>query len=124
MYNVGDILYVVLKENQVILPIQVCEEIVTRTLEKVDTTYVVHFYAEKKFTKVNINNIKGEIFKNFDDLKLELTNRYLDALDKTISEANAKSKMWFAIKDKEDITNQTTSTIIDLGNGQLAKLKE
>ena len=57
-YKVGQILYTILKDRQIIIPIQVIEQITVKDLESERTNYKV-LLPNKKSQKINIEKLEN-----------------------------------------------------------------
>jgi hypothetical protein len=129
-YNVGQVLYTVVKEKQIVIPVRVVEQIIKKNLEGEETTYKV-LLPNKKSQKVNLEKLEN-VFKDLDDVNNFLLEKSKTTIDKMIEDAMTLEEEFFDEKDKEVIDtciNESTSNIIksdqikvDLGNGQVANL--
>jgi len=129
-YNVGQVLYTVVKEKQIVIPVRVIEQIIKKNLEGEETTYKV-LLPNKKSQKVNLEKLEN-VFKDLDDVNNFLLEKSKTTIDKMIEDAMALEEDFFDEKNKEVIDaciNESTSSIIksdqikvDLGNGQVANL--
>ena len=68
MYQIGQILYIVLNKKMVILPVKIIEETNTKKLINGKTENVIHYVVKTKetngFKLLKLEEIDGEIFTN------------------------------------------------------------
>ena len=148
-YRVGQILFLIADASKVV-PIQVVEEVIRTTLEGKDKTYIVKF-PDKKATTVDIQKVKGELFKSKDEVKSYMIENAQTAIERMVTLAEEMSINIFnshpndislhdqpqeilelqsiSEDDEEDDTEdkvqpQETDGIIrvDLGNGKFGKI--
>jgi hypothetical protein len=82
-YNVGQILYLMSEKTTKIMPIQVVEEVVRTTLEGKEKTYTVQLPDQKK-TKLDIGDLKGEIFDSTNVLRVFMIDNATRAIDRML----------------------------------------
>jgi len=102
-YKVGQVVYVILSNKNIVIPMRVVEEITKRTLAGEETNYVLQSGNSDSDT-VLMNQIAGEVFENPDVLNSILTDRASKAIGRMIDNAKKKSVEWFgpAIKQKKE----------------------
>lgn len=93
-YVVGQVLYVVLRKEARVYPMQVVEEITKKTLEGEVTTHMVR--AGINVDKVlAITEIDGEVFDSAEKAKNVLIERASNAISSRVDDAIAKAKEWY-----------------------------
>lgn len=93
-YRVGQVLYVVLRKEPNVYPMQVVEEITKKTLEGEVTSYMLRAGADP--TKVlAINDIDGEIFDSADTARKTLNERVMASISARVDQAISKAKEWY-----------------------------
>lgn len=93
-YRVGQVLYVVLRKEPNVYPMQVVEEITKKTLEGEVTSYMLRAGADP--TKVlAINDIDGEIFDSADTARKTLNERVAASISARVDQAISKAKEWY-----------------------------
>ena len=137
-YEVGQILYTTSKSSFKIIPIQVIEEVTRTTIKGTEKTYMVCFPNENK-TVVDINKIKGEIFKTTASVQEFLIENTRQAIQELVKEAHIiesdafgsnlskkDSKDNKVIYEKNLVQQDSQSDIIkvDLGNGQVGRISK
>lgn len=93
-YSVGQVLYVVLKKESRIYPMQVVEEITKRTLEGELTSYMVRGGTDPK-AQLLITDVDGEIFDSAEKAKTELIERATNSINRLIAHAVQKAGEWY-----------------------------
>ena len=92
-YAVGQVLFIVLRKEATIYPMQVVEEITKKTLEGELTTYMVRGQDAAK--QLVITEIDGEIFDSADEAKAALVARVTATISDRVDAAVAKAREWY-----------------------------
>lgn len=129
-YNVGQVLYTIIKKKQVVIPVRVVEQIIKKNLDGEETSYKV-LLPNKKSQKVDLEKLEN-VFQDLDDVNSYLLKKSKSTIDKMIEDAMILEEDFFEEKAKEEIDmciSETKNSIInsdqikvDLGNGQVANL--
>jgi hypothetical protein len=93
-YKVGQIIYVVLRKEARVYPMQIVEEITKKTLEGEVTTYMVRGGTGADQT-LPIADIDGEVFDSADKVKRVLTERATTGINQRVEQAVEKAKEWY-----------------------------
>jgi hypothetical protein len=93
-YSVGQVIYVILKKEQRVYPMQIVEEITKKTLEGADTTYAVRGGNDPK-SQLMISEIDGEIFDSAEKARSALTQRAVESINRLVDVAIQKAKEWY-----------------------------
>jgi len=93
-YKVGQVLFVVLKKEQKVYPMQVVEEITKRTLQGAEMTYMVRAGTDPK-SVVSINDIDGEVFDTSEKARATLVDRATRSINRLVDVAVQKAKEWY-----------------------------
>lgn len=124
MYSVGQVIYTVLEEKQLVLPVKVIEEVTIKNLEGEKTNYKV-LLPNHKNQKISIDKLD----KTFNDAQQAsdfLIKNAKQAIDEMIFSAmNLEEKFFGSVKDKEEIDackKDNNSVKIDLGDGNVANI--
>jgi hypothetical protein len=132
MYKVGQVLYTVLTEKQVVVPVKVVEQVTIKTLEGEQTNYKFQLPNTKK-QKVSQDKFTN-LYESIDKVQNYLNENAKNAILKMISDANTLKDNFFGesledidacnIETSNNIINQDDQTIkINLENGQVANIK-
>ena len=135
MYNVGQILYTVLTEKQVVVPVKVVEQVIVKTLEGEKVDYKLQL-PNTKNQKVSIDKFTN-LYEDIESVEEYLTANAKSAIEKMIKDANTLNQQFFSSKDisseidtcknesKINIINKdqnNNSIKVELGNGQKANI--
>ena len=94
-FNVGQVIYVVLKKTRSVVPMQVIEEITKKSLESdTVTTYMVRAGTDPK-NSVLIEQVDGEIFESAEAVRKELISRATNSIDKIVGQAVSHAQQWY-----------------------------
>ena len=147
-YNVGQVLYVIMKKEARVYPFYVVEEITKRTLDGETVTYMVRGGTDEK-SQLLITEIDGEVFDSPEKARQSLVNRATSQVNKLVDAAIKKAREWYpnsfeeagtafdasngvgskkasdirAIPDHGHITTQEDATIITMPDGTTAKVR-
>jgi len=136
-YSVGQILYVVMKNDNKVVPMQVCEEITRKTLEGLKIDYVVKVGSEDKGSTLTVAQIEGDIFDSPEQAIQVLTDKAHSSIVRLVNLAQEKAKIWYEMRpakiervalESEDevmhINQQPTGAIkVRLSDGTMANVK-
>lgn len=92
-YKVGQILFVIPTGKVGIVPVQIVEEIVKRTINGVQTSYVAKINREGGTAEVS--SIKGEIFDSAQAARTALLERSHAAITKMVERAVSQSQLLY-----------------------------
>lgn len=140
MYKVGQILYTILEKKYKVIPLQVSEQVITKTLEEESVTYKAIIPGKGK-TKVDLAEVTN-IWENLDEVEKHLLDNAKTAVSKMIEESKSLEQKYFKVDDPnknnlsacnnnpiddiikhDDYDDDIESKIkVDLGNGQIANL--
>lgn len=93
-YTVGQVLYVVLKKETRIYPMQVVEEITKKTLEGELTSYMVRGGSDPK-AQLLITDVDGEVFDSAEKAKTVLIERATVSIGRLVDVAVQKAQEWY-----------------------------
>jgi len=93
-YKVGQIIFVVLRKEASVYPMQVIEEIVKKTLEGEVTSYMVRAGADRDKV-LSVSEIDGEIFDSAEKAKKILVDRVSQTISNRVDHAIKKAKEWY-----------------------------
>jgi len=133
MYDVGQILYTVLTEKQIVVPVKVVEQVIVKTLDGEKTDYKLQL-PNSKNQKVSIDKFTN-LYEDIISVEDYLTSNAKSAIEKMIKDANTLNIQFFGEEDKIDVCNieplsdtinhdkNQDSIKIELENGQKANIK-
>ena len=132
MYDVGQILYTVLTDKQIVVPVKVVEQVVVKTLEGEKVDYKLQL-PNKKNQKVSIDKFIN-LYEDIISVEEYLTSNAKNAIEKMIKDANTLNRQFFVKEEIIDACNSQTnidiinhdqnnnSIKIELENGQKANI--
>ena len=94
-YKIGQLIYVVLHDKNMVYPMQVTEIINKQTLEGDTVTYMVAGGVGTDASSMRIDQINGEIFTTAKAVKEMLFERASSGIDQLITNAMTKAKEWY-----------------------------
>lgn len=93
-YKIGQILFVVLKKQSQVFPMQCIEIITKKTLEGEEINYKVRGGQDANATLM-VNEIDGEIFDSSEKARSALTDRATRSISKIVDIAVQKASEWY-----------------------------
>ena len=93
-YKVGQILFLIGEKSIKIMPIQVIEEVIRTNIDGTHKTYIIQL-PDKNKTTVDINDIKGSIFKSVKELREFMIANAIKSIDSMIDKSSILSKKVF-----------------------------
>tara|TARA_B100000123_G_scaffold147329_1_gene108860 strand:- start:111 stop:572 length:462 start_codon:yes stop_codon:yes gene_type:complete len=132
MYDVGQILYTVLTDKQIVVPVKVVEQVIVKTLEGEKVDYKLQL-PNKKNQKVSIDKFLN-LYEDIISVEEYLTSNAKNAIEKMIKDADTLNRQFFLKEEVIDAcNNETNSDIInhdknnnsikiELENGQKANI--
>lgn len=95
-YAVGDVLYVISSKTNQVIPVQVVEEVRTRTMEGEKVTYVVQIgpHGEKPLTQVD--KLPRPIFRTIEAIKQHMVKNATAAIDMMVKRSTASAAKWYS----------------------------
>lgn len=135
MYEVGQVLYTILSDKQLVVPVKVVEQVITKTLdgEKIDYKLLL---PNKKQQKVDFSRFEN-IYKDISEIENNLLKNAKSAIEKMLLDAisleeeflsNKKSNAGITVDDKpgdiDACNNDNNKVKIDLGDGIVANINK
>lgn len=107
MYDIGDVLYVISNKSRNIVPVQVTQQIVSKTLNLGEqTTYMVTLPLKpghKKPRSVDLENISGTVYESIEAAQEELLEQARLAIEDVVARAKqVKDDNFLNLEDSED----------------------
>ena len=136
-YSVGQIIYVVLRKEGKLLPVQVVEEITKRSLTGESTNYAVKIGRGDASKTLLMSELMGEIFESADRAREALITKATSSIIKIVVAATNRAKEWYGVQEDtqtnedpmglsdlvQDNVSEDEVTMIELPNGQKARVK-
>lgn len=139
MLSVGEVIYLLDKRTHAIIPCMVVEKVSSVSLEGENTH---HMIASPNGKKIKLENYKSPWFPNIEEARSFLIDTSMSLIEKVISDALQVASKSFEIteaispeinssleeayesnkKIEDGLENFANNAIVDLGNGQTAKV--
>ena len=137
MYEVGQILYLLISSNKKIAPVQVVEQIVKKSVSGEEVSYTVQLPNNER-SKILLSSIDCEIFTSASEIRNSMILNATSAIDKLVSDSKNIAKSVFPKSKKinseyqkkrvEKVISTATEeegegvVTVDLGNGVTGKI--
>lgn len=126
-YRVGQVLYVLMSKETKIVPVQIIEEIIKRTVSGESISYIVK--AGKNDKSVSLQDLDGEVFDNVELLRETLTKKVMNTVNVVIDNAITRASEWYdqpevvsPLADVSQVTSEDT-VAVKLPDGKIANVK-
>lgn len=90
-YEVGQIIYLLVKAEMKVIPVRVVEAITRRTLKGAETTYLVQL-PDKNKTVSDLNDLDAEIYTDLNHVKQILLEHVTASIESTITRTQMLAK--------------------------------
>jgi hypothetical protein len=94
IYQIGQILFVVLAKKNQVYPMRIVEVITKKSLKGEEVKYLLQAGSDPTATLM-LDQIDGEVFKSAEEAKTILTKRATSQVAKLVNVAVTKSKEWY-----------------------------
>ena len=142
-YKVGQIFYLVGAETAKVIPFRIVEEVTRTTMKGMEKSFIAEL-PDKNNTTVDVEKLKGKVFKDTESLRTHMLNNASDAINQMIENAKMISSEAFQINESEaelqspDVEKENNTTKkgnnsksipengtvkVDIGNGIVANMK-
>jgi hypothetical protein len=134
MYSVGQVLFIILNKKQQVIPCQVTEQVVRRSVSGEEISYSVSIPGRSENKIHELDTIDGEVFNSIEDVRtymLEQTNQMISTItDKAL--AVAKNRFDYdsdilsdvVLSPKTKTKNKDKDRVeVELGDGTIANVK-
>ena len=93
MHEVGQVLYLILNKKQQVVPVQVVEQVVRRTMDGEETLHSVKIPTKKNLYK--LEELDGDIYTTLKDVRKKMHDNAEIAIEEMISRASEWEKEYF-----------------------------
>jgi len=147
-YNVGQVIFLLIQKEMKVVPAQVVEETVTKTLSGEKTSYTIEAVtANNKRKLLKLDTLSASVFLSIEEVHNEMVSNITKRIETILNDAKATAVNIFgndfleidnAVKIQnsnnehedyvssgnviEDIISSESDAEIDLGNGMKAKI--
>ena len=141
MYEIGQVLFVVLASKQQIFPMQVVETVTKKTLEGEEVKYCLQAGSDKS-TKIMLDQLEGEVFISAEEARSTLVERATSQINALVAAAEKKARVWYSTETEQNKIDTRTfmkqteelkvsyldeddqeESMVVLPDGQVAKIK-
>ena len=129
MYQVGQILYTIIEDKKIIVPVRIIEEVTIKNLDYEKTIYKV-MLPNKKSQKVELDRF-DQVFKEIEEASSFLIDNAKKAIEKISCDALELEEKFFRKEDTKEVVPQIDDGVcnnddkkvkIDLGDGTSASI--
>ena len=132
MYEVGQVLYVILEKKRVILPVMVSEQIVRRTMTGEDISYKVEIPGQE--SHVYLSDLGKSHYSSLSEVKDDLLQNASKSISTMCDKAKKVAQEFFKVPDEgivlpvsspsapSDQNDSDQSAKVDLGDGLVANV--
>lgn len=101
-YIIGQVLYVVVRGENRVRPMQVVEEILRKTIDGVHKTYMLSPGDDRD--TVSIHDLDAEIYSNADEVKHALIEKASSTINKIVDNAVERANQLFHIAQVHEVS--------------------
>jgi len=125
-YTVGQVLYVILRKKQIVLPVRVVEQIIRRTISGEEAKYIVEVPTKgQKLANYPLDKLGGDVFDNLESPRQLLLTNAMEAIDDIVSLADRTAEKHFITPDNQRNEPEFNSSHpISAENSQLSNIVE
>ena len=136
MYQVGQVLFIILNKKQQVIPVQVTEQVVRRSLNGEEISYSVSIPSRDENRVHELDSIDGEVFDSIDDVRNYMLEQTMQIIATITDKALKVAKNRFdydgpVMPDIEGVVQSLPKppkekegyAKVDLGDGTLANVK-
>lgn len=123
MYEIGQVLFVVLTNKQQIFPMQVVETVTKKTLKGEEVKYCLQASSDKS-TKIMLDQLDGEVFISAEEARSTLVARATSQINALITIAEKKARTWYTSTEVENSNSNTESLISQIEETQVSYLED
>ena len=132
--DVGNIVYFIAAKSQSVIPGLVCEKIVRTSIDgSSKINYVLEIRVKEGMKRVEVDPLKSELFPSAEKVQEHLVSSAVSHIKQIVQSAIEGSKAWKKeavpeVSQEEvnktlDASTNEKGTIVDLGDGTVARLK-
>lgn len=126
-YRVGQVLYVLMSKETKIIPVQIVEEIIKRTVAGESVSYIVK--AGKNSKPISLQDFDGEVFDNVDLLRDTLLKKVMNTVNNVVDNAVVRASEWYDQPEvvsplvDESLAHSDDTVAVKLSDGKIANVK-
>ena len=108
MYRVGQVLFVILNKRQQVIPVQVNEQVVRRSLSGEDVSYTVLIPAKENDKLYNLDEVDGDVYESIEEVR-QVMHEHASSIINSITDKAIKiasSRFEFSPNPLDDIMSE------------------
>jgi len=109
MYEVGQVLFIILNKRPQVIPVQVVEQVVRRSISGEEIQYSVNVPAKDGDKVLELESIDGEVFDDAEDARRSMLNNATRTIDGFIEKAMSVAKTRFSYEAGTSIVSELIS---------------
>ena len=104
MYDVGQVLFIVITSKQQVIPVQVCEQVIKKTLEGEEISYYVRTPSDKT---VNLSDVGNHVYQDIEEVRSVMLRNVKTVIDKVTTNAVDIARNKFSYQGPGSEVSQT-----------------
>ena len=123
-FQVGQIIYIVLRKKQQVLPARVIEEIQKKTMQGEETSYSVEVPVRDEIQVIPLSQLDCDHFTSIPEVREFLLSNATNVIDRLLQKAEKISGSRFApvVFDEAATSQQSEKVKVMLENGSIANV--
>tara|TARA_B100000214_G_C23868414_1_gene581417 strand:+ start:163 stop:678 length:516 start_codon:yes stop_codon:yes gene_type:complete len=97
MYAVGDVVYVISNKKRNVVPVQIVEQIVRRSLDGESVSFKAALPGRDKSQSIDLHTVDGTVYRTLADARMFLYDQATTAINELLSTASEVSKKHFGV---------------------------
>ncbi len=97
MYAVGDVVYVISNKKRNVVPVQIVEQIVRRSLDGESVSFKAALPGRDKSQSIDLHAVDGTVYRTLGDARRFLYDQATTAINELLSTASEVSKKHFGV---------------------------
>jgi hypothetical protein len=106
MYEVGDVVYIISNKKRNVVPVQIVEQIVRRSLSGEAVTFKVALPGKDKSETIDLHGIDGSVYKTLPDARRYLYEQASAAINNLLFTAAEVSKKHFGVDPELAVSSE------------------
>jgi len=104
MYEVGQVLFLIMNKRQQVIPIQINEQVVRRSLDGEETSYSVAVPVPKGTRLFDLQELDGQVYKSIEEARDALHDQAAKAINTLTQKAAAVAEHRFGHNEKPQLS--------------------
>ena len=104
MHEVGQVLFLIMNKRQQVIPIQINEQVVRRSLDGEETSYSVAVPVPKGTRLFDLQELDGQVYKSIEEARDALHDQAAKAINTLTQKAAAVAEHRFGHNEKPELS--------------------